>query len=92
MTDIEDWGKRPDWDESDPWGAGGDAYVPYTPDYDLTKDKKLHLLAMWILGFVAVGGLLGIVLLQFCDKEIPDVLSVVIGSSVTAIAALFKVR
>ena len=80
-------------EEEDDWGDSSEtssqtSFTPYKPE----DDQKLHFLAMCFLGSVAILGLMSVAVLQFCAKEIPDVLSVVIGSSVTAIAALFKVR
>ena len=78
-SQVEDWGTASD--------AGGSTGVR---DYDPNKDQDLHLLAMKILGLVAVCGIaFGSVLVAF-DKELPDFIGVIVGSAVTAIAALFS--
>jgi len=87
QENVEDWGSAEDG--SDGTSSGSERGV-YAKTYDPNKDQDLHLLAMKILGVVAVTGIsLGSVLTAM-GRELPDFIGVIVGSAVTAIAALFS--
>lgn len=78
-SDVEDWGISSDASDS-----------TAIRDYDPKKDQDLHLLAMKILGLVAVCGIAFGSVLVAMNRELPDFIGVIVGSAVTAIAALFS--
>ena len=63
---------------------------PTFQKYDFKKDQGLHTGTMWFLGLTVLLCLFGAITLSFSTKEIPDLLSVIGGAAVAALATLFK--